>query len=187
MAILQVNDFLASVRAALGPVTDAAGVMQRVLDWFAAPDGFSAAYLGTDPAPALPIAEGQRVALDVTAADPALRDTLKALTLGALLSDPAFGTADSRAMLAQKSGEALAGLATDRAALAGHLGTVQDRLEQAATRNRAEEAALSVARNDLLSVDPYDTATRLREAETRLETLYALTARLSRLSLLGHM
>ena len=186
-AILSADAFMAQLRAALGGVSEVSAVKQAVSDWFAAPDGFAAAYLGADPAPALPIADGQVVALETTAADPALRDTLKALALGALLADPGFGTAADRTALARHAGEALAGLATDRAAMAGRLGAAQDRLEQAAIRNQAEETALSIARNDLLAVDPYDTATRLQETETRLETLYALTARLSRLSLLDHI
>ena len=133
------------------------------------------------------IAPGETAGLDITATDPALRDTLKALVLGSLLADPGFGTPATRASLAQKAGESLTGLATDRATLAGRLGSTQQRLDEAATRNSAEASALGIARNDLLSVDPYDTATRLQETETRLEMIYALTARLSRLSLLDHL
>ena len=186
-AILPVDAFMATVRATLGGVTGATAIRQAVSDWFASPDGFAAAYLGAASSPALPIADGQVAKLDVTAADPALRDTLKALTLGALLADPGFGATADRSALARHAGEALAGLATDRAALAGRLGATQDRLEQAAIRNQAEETALSIARNGLLTVDPYETATRLQETEARLETIYALTARLSRLSLLDHI
>ncbi len=186
-AILGAADMLGSVQTALGGVTDAPAVLSAVDAWFAAPDGFAAAYLGADAAPPLAITPAEVAGLDVTAKDPALRDTLKALVLGSLLADPGFGTPTTRAALAQKAGESLAGLATDRATLAGRLGSTQQRLDEAATRNTAESSALGMARNALLTVDPYDTATRLQETETRLEMIYALTARLSRLSLLDHL
>ena len=53
----------------------------------------------------------------------------------------------------------------------------------ASARNGAETSALEIARTDILAIDPYRTATELQSTETRLETLYTLTARLSRLSL----
>lgn len=186
-AILGAGAMMDAVQASLAGASDAPSVLSAVETWFAAPDGFVAAYLGADAAPPLAIAPGETAGLDITATDPALRDTLKALVLGSLLADPGFGTPATRASLAQKAGESLTGLATDRATLAGRLGSTQQRLDEAATRNSAEASALGIARNDLLSVDPYDTATRLQETETRLEMIYALTARLSRLSLLDHL
>ena len=186
-AIQTAETIRASVQAALAGAQDASAVLSGVDAWFAAPDGFAAAYLGAAAPPPLAIAPGETATLGITATDPALRDTIKALVLGSLLADPGFGTPAARATIAQRAGEALAGLATDRATLAGRLGSTQQRLDEAATRNRAEASALGMARNDLLAVDPYDTATRLTEAETRLEMIYAITARLSRLSLLDHL
>jgi flagellar hook-associated protein 3 FlgL len=186
-AILGAAEMMDAVQTSLAGATDAPAVLAAVDAWFAAPNGFAAAYLGDDAAPPLTIAPGEVAGLDITAADPALRDTIKALVLGSLLADPGFGTPTTRATLAQRAGESLAGLATDRATLAGRLGSTQQRIEEAATRNSAEASALGMARNDLLAVDPYDTATRLQETETRLEMIYSLTARLSRLSLLDHL
>lgn len=186
-AILDAADVMDAVQTTLAGATDAPAVLSAVDAWFAAPDGFAAAYLGDEAASPLTIAAGESAGLDITAKDPALRDTIKALVLGSLLADPGFGTAATRAALAQTAGESLAGLATDRATLAGRLGSTQQRIDEAASRNSAEASALGLARNDLLAVDPYDTATRLQETETRLEMIYALTARLSRLSLLEYL
>lgn len=186
-AILGASAMMDAVQASLAGATDATAVRQAVDAWFAAPNGFAAAYLGAGAPPPLTIAPGESAGLDITATDPALRETIKALVLGSLLADPGFGTPATRATLAQKAGESLAGMATDRATLAGRLGSTQKRLDEAATRNSAEASALNMARNDLLSVDPYDTATRLQETETRLELIYTLTARLSRLSLLDRL
>ena len=61
------------------------------------------------------------------------------------------------------------------------------KISAAETRNSSEESALQIARNDLTSVDPYSTATKLQETQTQLETIYALTARMSHLSLLDYL
>ena len=50
-----------------------------------------------------------------------------------------------------------------------------------------EATALGLARADLIAVDGYDAASRLKETETRLQTIYALTARLSELSLANYL
>jgi len=187
-AIPGAAELMARLQAAVAPAAEGPSVAAAVEAWFAAPDGFPALYRGGPPAPALAISPKEAVALDITAADPVLRDTIKGLALGALLSDPGVGGGNAgRAALARQAGEALAGQATDRAALAGRLGVVQQRLAEAESRNSAEADAMAMARNSLLAADPYDTATRLQDAEARLEMLYTLTARLSRLSLVDFL
>ena len=44
-----------------------------------------------------------------------------------------------------------------------------------------------IARLGIVSMDPYDAATALTEAESQLDTLYTVTARLSRLSLANYL
>ena len=56
-----------------------------------------------------------------------------------------------------------------------------------AIRNAAEASALQIARNGLVAADPYDTATAIQAVQTQIETLYTLTARLSRLSLTDYL
>ena len=58
---------------------------------------------------------------------------------------------------------------------------------RAASRNAAEALSLSLIRSDMLAADPYDTATALTETEASLQNLYALTSRLSRLSLTDYL
>ena len=60
-------------------------------------------------------------------------------------------------------------------------------VEQADTRNGAQQTALSLARSNLVAADPYETASALTQTEGNLQTLYALTARLSRLSLTDYL
>lgn len=188
VALAGADAVMASARQAVAGVTGGPAVVATVESWFTDAAGFGAAYRGGPPAPPVPVAPGMSVSLDVTAADPALGDTLKSLILGALLTDDAVGGGrDARAHVARVAGEGLAGAAPARAALAGRLGIVQQRLDQTAAQNSAEDSALSIARNGLVATDPYDTATRLQDAQSRLEMIYTLTARLSRLTLADYL
>ena len=67
------------------------------------------------------------------------------------------------------------------------IGSAQAHIENASARNAAEKTALEISRNELVAVDPYETATRLEAVRNQLDTLYALTVRMSRLSLAEYM
>ena len=67
------------------------------------------------------------------------------------------------------------------------LGDVEARIEAAQVRGDTARGLLELERNALTSIDPYSVATQLQEAETRLESLYLLTTRLTRLSLTEFM
>jgi flagellar hook-associated protein 3 FlgL len=180
---------------ALGAAVTAAGattapeVEAAVAAWFADPAGYAAtAYLGGAPLAALPVTPEDSARFDVTALDPAIRATVEALALGALLTRPAApALAAERADLALRAADRLATTATDRALLAGRVGTVEERIDRAASRNQAETAALELARAAIVEADPYESATRLEAAQGRLEALYAVTARLARLSLVDFL
>ncbi|MFU8825328.1 MAG: hypothetical protein ACNA7N_13905, partial [Yoonia sp.] len=48
----------------------------------------------------------------------------------------------------------------------------------------AQETGFRMAVNDLISADPFDTATRLQSVQLQLETHYTVVGRMSQLSLL---
>ncbi|AWB50099.1 flagellar biosynthesis protein FlgL [Gemmobacter aquarius] len=188
-ALVDTESLLAQAAAAVAGAVGAAGVDAALQDWLDDPAGFVAqAYRGDAPRAPLPVAEGEVARLDVTAADPALRGTLKGVLMGALLNRGVLaGQPQARADLARRAGETLAESAPDRAHLAARVGIAQQRIEAAAARNSAEATTLAMARGGMVGVDGYDTATALQEAQTRLETLYTLTARLSRLNLSDYL
>lgn len=177
---------LADLAAATAGLTDAASLGAAVRDFFTAPGGGfeTAAYLGTDEPPsALRLSEQQSVVLAVTAADPRLRETLAALALGALAGGaPGLAPAE-RAALARDAGTALVAAGAGVAGLRAEIGTVEARIAEARVASAAERAATETVRNDLLRADPAATALALQQVSGQLETLFALTARLSRLSL----
>jgi flagellar hook-associated protein 3 FlgL len=174
-------------------LTSTAATVQDVeaaLDaWLVSPTGFLATvYQGGDAIVGVAVAPGESVSVPVTAADPAVRETLKGLGMAALLQQGLFaGDPALQAGLIRRSGEVLAAGQNSRALLAGELGTTEGLIEGARSRNANEQSALEIARVSLLSVDPYDAAAKLQEAQGQLETLYTLTARLSRLSLVDFL
>lgn len=179
-------DALAPVIA--GQVT-AQGVADAVTAFFDAPAG-GGGYLDTvygGSAAALAdfrIGPQDQVGLDLTAADPAIRDTLRALTLGVLVADGVLpGDRGGRALLLRRSGEGLVAAGGGLTALQARVGVTEARIEAATTRNVAEGSALGIARSGIVAADPFETATALEAVQTQIETLYSLTARLSRLSL----
>jgi flagellar hook-associated protein 3 FlgL len=176
---------------ALWPVVagaaDAAEARSLVLDWFDDPSGFSAqGYTGGDPKASLPVGPGASAAQSVTADDPAIRRTLAGLAMAALVDRGLFAADPaSRRDLTVQAGEVLVQGADERVHLAGEVGLAEQRIADIVTRNAAERTALGIARSTLISADPYATASELEAARLQLETLYAVTSRLSGLSLLG--
>ena len=161
-------------------------IVEAVDAWFADPAGFGTyGYLGGQPsAGGVPVAEGEVMAMPLTAADPALVETLRALALGALV-DRGVGAGNPilRAGLVAEGGRALIEGARGRVAVAAEIGAARMRLDFIMQRNAAEGDALGAARAAMLEADPLVAASALTETETQLQALYAITARLSRLSL----
>lgn len=188
-ALADADTLMASLQTAVSGAVSAEDIATAVDNWMSDPSGFSATgYLGGAPLTAVSIAPSEQTQLSITAADPAIRATLKGLAMAALLDKGVLaGNPTARKDLAQAAGSSLLDSSQDRANLQGHLGSIESQISQAVSRNGAETTALNIARNDLLSVDPYETATRLQNTQTQLETVYALTARLSRLSLVDYL
>jgi flagellar hook-associated protein 3 FlgL len=178
------DDLLAALEAAAAGLPSAATVAAAVLDWFADPMGYAAFYRGGAALAPVPIAPGEAAELATTAMDPAIRDTLAGFAMAALLDRGMLaGNAAERALLAQRAGQELLATNDARTALAARIGAVEAQIEAARTRNGAEETALGILRSDIGSVDPYEAASRLEAARSQLESLYLVTARVSRLSL----
>lgn len=152
-------------------------------------DGFADhIYRGAHAPVTTAITPGRSVALPADAASDAVRQTLKGLAILALsVEAPYADSPGTQARTLRAAGEALMIADTDLSLLRGQLGTAEGVISLAQTRNAAEDTALQLARNAMIAADPYEAATALREAEARMEAIYALTARMSRLSLAGYL
>lgn len=183
------DEILDRLEALVATATGADQVEALVTGWFADAAGFQAeAYQGGEPLAPVAISADDAARLDVTAADPQLRGTLAALAMAALLDRGVLAGSDgARADLALRAGERLIGEQTSRTALSARLGLTEAAIADAKTQVEAEISATEIARAGLIAVDPYETATRLQAAQGQLETIYAITARLSRLSLVDYL
>ena len=183
------DTLLSALETATSGATSAAGVEAAVSAWFDAPDGFAAvAYKGGAPLASFTVASGEEANLDITATDPTLKETLKGLAMAALLDRGILsGQAQARSDLARSAGGILLQNQVDRTDLSARLGTTEAQIEDAKTRNSTETTSLQLARNAITAADPYETASKLEEAQSQLEMIYTLTARMSRLSLVNFL
>jgi len=179
---------LAAIEAATAGATTPADIAAAVTAWFAAPTGYAAAYQGGAALVDLQLAPGERARLDITAREPALRDTLRGLAMATFIGSGALaGRPLAQAELAGLAGQSLLQSGAAQTGLSARLGTVEAQIEDASVRNAAERSSLEIARTAMVAVDPYETAARLEATQTQLEMLYALTARMTRLSLVDYL
>lgn len=184
---------LSALAAVTSGLPSAEAVLDAVRGWFDAPHGgggfLDLAYDGSDGAAGpMPIATSESARFDVSAADPVLRRTLEGLALGALIDAGTLSGDDvACAQVLSVAGEALMGAATGVVELRGRIGAIEATIEGARVRHAAETSALEIAREGIVAADPYETASGLEETRNQLEMLYALTARLSHLSLMEYL
>lgn len=190
-ALADVETLLASLQSAVSGQVSADAIRASVDAWFDDPSGGfeSHGYLGstTSLAP-YRLDQTGSVNLDLRADSPALKEVLKFVALSALAEDattalPELGRKD----LLRQAGEGLLASQDKLTALRADLGFAEARIEEGSVRLSSERSALELARNSLLAVDPFETAVKLQAAQAQLESLYAVTVRLSRLSLAEFM
>jgi flagellar hook-associated protein 3 FlgL len=191
--ITDASEILNELMLAVNGQTTAAGVASAVTAWFDAPPG-GGGYLDTvyggssTTLSPFHIAEGETASLDITAADPAIRNTLKGLALAAVVAEGVLpGDFAGHALLTKTAGEKLLASNDQLAILRARIGTVEGHIDEVATRNSAHRSALEIARTEIIAADPYETASALEAVQTQIETLYSLTARLSRLTLADYL
>ncbi|WP_347267850.1 flagellin [Paracoccus sp. (in: a-proteobacteria)] len=187
------DSVLANLNTAVAGATTSNDIIDRIDDWFDAPVGGGGfadlAYQGDSAStPESPVSPDRQVSTVLAATAPELRETLKGMAIMAFAaqSGSSMGTSTLRDMFSA-AGSRLATGSRDLTALRAGLGQRQAAVSQAQTRNAAETSTLSIARTTLTSADPFETATALQEVEIRIQSLYAITARLSRLSLMDYL
>lgn len=158
--------------------------------WFAPGGAFeTTAYLGSSAdAPPVRLGDGAVAQPTLRAADPRIVESLKSFASAALLDLGLFaGSPNLRADMARTSGERLLSASDDLNAARAAIGEGQQAVERARVRLESERSAFELARNEIVSADPFETAVRLQEAQSQLETLYIVMSRLSAMSLAGYL
>jgi flagellar hook-associated protein 3 FlgL len=185
-ALRPAADILAALQTAAATATTAADVRTAVDAWFAPGGGFdTVAYAGSaDPLRPFGVSPAESVDMPVIAAAPEVRATLKGMAMAALLDRGVLaGNTPERAALAGAAGEALIAARDGLVGLRAVVGDAEGAIERARVRNESELAAAELARARIVEADPFRAATDLEAVQGQLETLYAITSRLSRLSL----
>ena len=187
------DDMISAASASVGGATTATDIVTLIDAWFDAPLGgggyLDTTFQGSDAGSTnLAVSPDSDVSVTLTANSPELRDTLKGMAILAYASQ-AGSSIDGSTLrdLFTAAGSKLVQANTGLIRAAADIGTRQALVEQAKTRNAAEVTTLSVTRSNLINADPYETATALEETEAKIEALYALTARLSRLNLTDYL
>jgi flagellar hook-associated protein 3 FlgL len=190
-ALRPAQDILDALAALTAGETSAAGIDAALDDWFLQPGGGfeTFAYQGaTGDMPPFLLGEGQTAGPVPSALDGGIRATLKALAMGALMRD---GLVTSDTALRQEvltaGGEAALAAKSRLTDTQAGIGTLQQRIEAQSVHLTSESAALEIARAEMVTADPFETATRLENAQFQLEALYAVTARTARLSLMDYL
>ncbi|WP_425092264.1 flagellin [Tropicimonas sp. S265A] len=186
-----VDSLLSALSTEISASPTAADAVAAIEAWFAYPvSGFdNVIYSGSiSNGIILPSSENSDVEFEIRANDPALKDTLQALSIAALAQDPVFaGDLDAQAEMVATSAEQLFSNESALAGIRGSLGALQARVEEDAVALEASRFTYETALNGVYAADPYETASKLDAATLQLETLYAVTARLSDLTLTRYL
>jgi flagellar hook-associated protein 3 FlgL len=132
------------------------------------------------------IAPGEVVETQVSANSPGVRTLVSSLVAVIDSGAENLGAA-SFASLAAFVAEAAAGAASELAESQSRVGFVQERIERATDRISTQKMFLEKNISQLEDVDAAEASTRLTLLMTKLETSYALTARLQKLSILSYL
>ncbi|PRX33793.1 flagellar hook-associated protein 3 FlgL [Meinhardsimonia xiamenensis] len=190
-AVADADTMLDALEAEIASETTAEGVAARVDAWFDATGGGygSLGYLGADtPLAPMRVGSGVDARFEITAGDAEIRRLLKGYAMAGLLARGALsGRHEERAALAREAGERILTGAGELAALSAAVGRAEARIEEAKAANGAEITALQLARSELVSADPYATASALEQVRGQIEALYAMTGRMSRLTLVEYL
>lgn len=180
-----VDTLLQSLSAVSAVETSPAARGAAIDAWFDDPAGFTTTFYSGADRDLSPVQVGERnsVELAIRADDPVVKDVLKGLASVVLAAEEP--SPDAQVAVHKAAGQVLLQAAGELTGLQARLGQTQARLDETATWNAAARSSLETARSGMLEADPYETALQLEKAQFQLESLYALTARNSRLSLLS--
>ncbi|WP_308915810.1 flagellin [Jannaschia sp. LMIT008] len=182
-------DVVAALDAAVAGMTDPVAVEATVTAFFAAGGGFAANHVtaGTPGSLSLHTGPDETVAWDVTATSPDMMRIFEGLGQIYAAASSDVPAADVRVALSGRFQSGLSNVEEAAIDVRARVGEVESRLQMAADRLAGDRADAERRRSDLIGADPYGSAVRLEEETARLETVYTLTARLSRLRLTDYL
>ena len=190
-ALIPAEEMMDALRPLVAGAATHADAIAAVEDWFLSPGGgfeTTAWQGGSGPAAPAILGEGQQTDAAITARDPAVREVRAGIALTALAAEMSgIAPAEDRRAMVMAAAARLESGEDAMIRLRSDLGATQGRIEEARVAAQAARAGFEIEYARLTEADPYRTATDLQAVQARLETLYVLTARLSRLSLTEYL
>ncbi|MGB5865952.1 MAG: flagellin [Sulfitobacter sp.] len=183
-----------TLRTSLSAAVAGAGSVDDILaaaqNWFDDPAGYGTiGYLGSNTALSpITLSDTETTQIDVRGDNPKVQDMLRHLAIISLAGDPALGLSQvQQKELIQKTTGGVFAAVDAMTSLQAEVGLSEHRIEAASVRQSAERSSLEIARSNLLSSDPFQTATELEQVQFQLQSLYAITSRMSQLSLVNFL
>ncbi|MEQ1930875.1 MAG: flagellin [Parvularculaceae bacterium] len=136
---------------------------------------------GSGSAPRADLGDGEMVKPSARADEQPIRDLLRGLAAAAAAGSAAPGAMRDEAF--RSAATSMRSGADGIAVVSARIGVAEERIEIRTQRLDAEEAALTRVYNGMMARDPYEAASRLQQIEAALEASYAVTARLTQLTL----
>lgn len=190
-ALASPEEILSALSTSLSGATTISEIVDMVDEWFMSVGGGfeTSAYRGSHTSiEPFRLGQDQSVGHELRADSESLRTVLRDTALAVMAGDAGLSLGlEEKNSLLQTSGERLLSQQSELTGIRGDLGYVQERIDEARVMNSSRRSGLEISRNNLIMADPFDTATRLEAAQIQLETLYTVTARLSRLSLVEYL
>ena len=189
--LVPADDILTTLESLTAGITDAASFEATVDAWFNDVGGGYETFAwqgGDGPAPEILLSESRTTDTGITALDPTIRATLSGLAIAALAADSAVSLpGDERHSLIETAAEKILNSETDLVMLRARLGAQEKRIEEVGVATQSARSALELEYSRIMDADPYETATELEAVSVQLESIYLMTARLSRLSITEYL
>ena len=189
-AVTSAEQMMSLIEARLpAPPLTASDIHDTVASWFDDPGGFTAqAYVGGPPRQPISLDSFRQIALDVTADAGPIKALLSGLSMAALIQRGALADDDTgQGALMVMAGDVMSSSSDAMINMQARLGIQESLLAEAQTANMTEGTLLQQTLLSMISPDPEDTAAYLEQARQQLDMIYAITIRLSGLSLLEAM
>jgi flagellar hook-associated protein 3 FlgL len=182
-------ELLQAAAEAVGELTDAAMIADRLELFFMTDDGFSnALYHGGPAEPGGFIDDGLSAPPLPTADDPAIRRQLMNMAMVVLMDNGALSLSpEEERTLQQRALTELMGNVPALNRMQAQVGEAQEMLEHRLTRLSVERDRLEIMRSDKIGVDPYKAAMAVEQSRVQLESIYTVTARIARMSLTEYL
>lgn len=189
-AVYSAEELIADATIFLAGATSAEDVFTG-LDLFFSDGGFfdTTSYSGSDNTlEPVAISDTDSVEIEVIATDSRLKEVLKPLVAAAISMDTSFGfNLNTTIDILRATGTNLFDAQSDLTTVRAEIGLMENRIENASVRNEFEISSTNLSKLDLIAVDAYESSVNYESTSIQLESLFAITARSSRLTLVNYL